>query len=234
MPSEPSHRWRACPVLRAAAGHDQNRCCNMGSAREFRTEPTMAVHEDGFYLAERVRRFCADRPHGFEPWKGPQICALLERASRVSGDHTRFYLAFLEGVRELLDDEDADAVLTRFSGQAMGSEARVLADSQTTRDHLSVQASRSGAGAGRRLASSQGSPSARRTATGRPLERARRLRLRQSARQSGSVWGPVRRERSQRATRGGGGRAPILPTLGGEARSLHGRVHLSFPRRPNR
>jgi hypothetical protein len=84
MPSERVIGSRACPVSRAAAGHDRNRSSNMRSARESRTESTMAVHEDGFYLAERVRRLCSDRPHGLEPWKGQQICELLERAWRVS------------------------------------------------------------------------------------------------------------------------------------------------------
>ena len=95
----------------------------------------MAVAGDGFYLAERVRRLCTEQPHGAAPWMGSEIHAALEAASRHSGDHQRFYLTFLEGLREILD-EDGDALLTRFARQAADSEARVLADDLTYRDHL--------------------------------------------------------------------------------------------------
>lgn len=92
--------------------------------------------EDGMYLAERVRRLCSDRPHGLHPWKGTEILALLDGARRFSEDHQRFYLAFLSGIRDLLEDEDEETTLERFARQASLSEPRVLADGVTTRDHL--------------------------------------------------------------------------------------------------
>lgn len=95
----------------------------------------MTVREDGFYLVDQVRRLAADRPVG-NPWKANEIVAAIDRASPYSGDHERFYLAFLEGIREILSD-DEDAVLTRFMRQAVASEARSLTDSEKDRDHLS-------------------------------------------------------------------------------------------------
>lgn len=73
----------------------------------------MAAREEEVYLAEKVRSVCDDRPFGFDPWKGREIHALLDRASRFSGDHELFFLAFLEGARELLEDEDTDAIADR-------------------------------------------------------------------------------------------------------------------------
>lgn len=82
----------------------------------------MTVREDGFYLVDQVRRLAADRPVG-NPWKANEIVAAIDRASPYSGDHERFYLAFLEGIREILSD-DEDAVLTRFMRQAVASELK--------------------------------------------------------------------------------------------------------------
>lgn len=92
------------------------------------------ARDDGFYLAEEVRRLCIDRPAG-EPWRGPQVLAALQRAAAYEGDQQGFYLKFLDGLRDALSDDD-DQVLAWFTRQASGSEARVLADSPTTRDHL--------------------------------------------------------------------------------------------------
>jgi hypothetical protein len=96
----------------------------------------MDVRADGFLIAEKVRATCERPPPGVDPWKGRQIHALLERCWLVTREHELFHLTFLEGLRDLLEDEDEDAVLVRFTQQAMRSEGRVLADSVTTRDHL--------------------------------------------------------------------------------------------------
>ncbi|MFO0555627.1 MAG: hypothetical protein U0271_45030 [Polyangiaceae bacterium] len=94
----------------------------------------MTVREDGFYLVDLVRQLAADRPVG-SPWRANEIVAAIDRASPYSGDQERFYLAFLEGLRDILND-DEDAVLTRFMRQAAASEARSLADVEKDRDHL--------------------------------------------------------------------------------------------------
>lgn len=94
----------------------------------------MTVREDGFYLVDEVRRLASDRPFG-APWRAKEIVAAIDRASPYSGDHERFYIAFLEGLRDVLHD-DEDAVLTRFMRQAVASEARSLSDSEKDRDHL--------------------------------------------------------------------------------------------------
>src|SRR5262245_10158074 len=94
----------------------------------------MTVADDASYLTAQVRRVVSTRPAG-KTWMGAEIATAIERAAPLSGDQERFYLAFLEGLRGVLRD-DEDAVLTRFMRQAVASEARSLTDNEGDRDHL--------------------------------------------------------------------------------------------------
>ena len=80
------------------------------------------IQRDAHHLLHRVREVCTRPPVGVCPWKGPEILALMERADEYSPDHGAFYMTFMNGVRDLVDNAEEDrplyAALTRPRGES--------------------------------------------------------------------------------------------------------------------
>jgi hypothetical protein len=91
---------------------------------------------DAEYLARRVTETVRSPLPGVRPWHGAEVCRILEDAARNAPDHGAFRLIFMDGVRNLLKGECEDALFHHYVEQALLSEARISADSLTTRDHL--------------------------------------------------------------------------------------------------
>jgi len=103
-------------------------------------------HDD--YLLVRLEEVCDSAPAGVNPVFAPQLRKLAYRTSLHFDDHASFYLEFMEGIRDLLlskesidllspeGAEEADRILRRFMGHSLTSEARIHADDQNIRDHL--------------------------------------------------------------------------------------------------
>lgn len=54
-----------------------------------------SVSRDAHYLLAQARSLCQGSPHGFRPWKGPEILRVIDRATRQPSDHGAFYLEFI-------------------------------------------------------------------------------------------------------------------------------------------
>jgi hypothetical protein len=90
-------------------------------------------HDD--YLLIRLREVCNSAPAGVEPWSGRKLCELAEQTSKQVAGHAGFYLQFMEGIRDLVSEEE-DRILRRFLAQTLAAEPRLHADDQDIRDHL--------------------------------------------------------------------------------------------------